>query len=71
MIEHWALIVGDFRREYGVTSDELAGWGTADFALHLSALSADAMFRNAVQRDGPAELSEAQAARALGHPLTT
>lgn len=47
MQQRWALIVSDFRREYGVSADELAGMALDEFTWLLQGLSTDARFAQA------------------------
>lgn len=44
MVAHWPLVVSDFRREYRVSADELAGMGTDEFTWLLSGLSERSRF---------------------------
>ena len=49
MQQRWALVVSDFRREYRVGSDELAGLGLPEFTWLLTGLSDRSRFRAAWQ----------------------
>lgn len=42
MIQGWALIVADFRREYGLTADNLHAMSSREFRWLLTGLSPDA-----------------------------
>jgi hypothetical protein len=47
---HWALIVADFRREYGITEDALAQMGWRSFRTHLIGLTGDSRYWDAYRR---------------------
>lgn len=47
MLRRWALIVADYRREYGMRTDELARLSLPEFLWHLQGLSEHSVFLHA------------------------
>ena len=55
LLRHWALIVADFRREYQMPADELAGLSWPEFSWLLRGLSGQSRF-NVAWSEAPKNL---------------